>query len=272
MKLYRFFLQWERPITWAIRGKRNQEVLVLSATQAITVIIAVFGTSILSGIFGMAGGLVLMGVLAAILPVPLAMTAHGFAQLIANGTRCLSLLKHVHWHGLKFYLIGLAAAAGIFWFVLFTPSRAVLFLTLGIIPIAALLPRTPKLDFQKPSNAILCGFLNTAAHLTAGVSGPVLDLFFVHSKMNRFEIIATKAFTQTIGHALKIGYFASASLALAELPVEVPVAVAASAVAGTHVGGWCLRRMSEASFRIYLRRIFLLVGCVYLLQGARELM
>lgn len=243
---------------------------MLAAHQAALVIFAVFGTSILSGVFGMAGGLILMGVLASMLPVPLAMTAHGFAQFIANGTRFLSLLEHVDWRSAGYYVLGTTAAAGIFWFVLYTPSRALLFFALGAIPILSLLPLAPKFDFQIPRHAIACGFLNTAAHLTAGVSGPLLDLFFVNSRMNRFEIIATKAFTQTLGHALKVGYFASLANAFTELPLWLPIGVAASAVFGTHAGGWILRRMSEGSFRLYLRRIFLLIGCVYLARGAWE--
>lgn len=245
---------------------------MLTLFQALAVVVAVFGTSILSGIFGMAGGLILMGLLASILTVPMAMTAHGFAQLIANGTRFLSLLKHVKWRGCGFYAIGLIVGAGVFWWVSFTPNRALLFFTLGAIPLLSLLPLAPKLDFQIPSHAILCGLLNTGAHLTAGISGPILDLFFVHSKMNRFEIIATKAFTQTLGHALKIGFFASMAGELAHLPIWLPIGVAISAIGGTHVGGWVLRRMSEANFRHYLRRIFLAIGFAYLLRGLWEVL
>lgn len=244
---------------------------MLSSAQILLVIVSVFGTSILSGVFGMAGGLILMGVLASILPVPLAMTAHGFAQLIANGTRFLSLLKHVAWKSSLFYLAGAAVAASLFWFVSFSPSRAVLFLVLGSIPILSLLPLTPKFDFQIRSHAFFCGLINTVAHLTAGVSGPVLDLFFVNSKMNRFEVIGTKAFTQTIGHLLKIGYFASMAGALMELPTWLPFSVAGSAIVGTQIGGWILRRMSDSRFRVYLRRLFLIIGCVYLVRGVLEL-
>ena len=38
-------------------------------------------TSFLSGILGMAGGMILMGVLIAVLPVPAAMMMHGITQL-----------------------------------------------------------------------------------------------------------------------------------------------------------------------------------------------
>ena len=53
------------------------------------VVAAVLGTSFLGGIFGMIGGLVLMGVLLLFLPVPAAMTLHAITQMTANGWRAL---------------------------------------------------------------------------------------------------------------------------------------------------------------------------------------
>jgi uncharacterized membrane protein YfcA len=46
-------------------------------------------TAFLSGIFGMAGGMILMGVLLALLSVPEAMALHGLTQMVANGWRGL---------------------------------------------------------------------------------------------------------------------------------------------------------------------------------------
>ena len=48
---------------------------------------AVLFTSFLSGIFGMAGGMILMGLLLAMLPVATAMLLHGITQLASNGWR-----------------------------------------------------------------------------------------------------------------------------------------------------------------------------------------
>ena len=45
-----------------------------------TLCLAMVGTSFLSGIFGMAGGMILVGILLAILPVPEAMMLHGVTQ------------------------------------------------------------------------------------------------------------------------------------------------------------------------------------------------
>ena len=51
--------------------------------------LAMIGTSLLSGIFGMAGGMILIGVLLVLLPVPEAMMLHGVTQLASNGWRGL---------------------------------------------------------------------------------------------------------------------------------------------------------------------------------------
>ena len=44
-------------------------------------------TSFISGILGMAGGMILMGILLAMMPLPQAMMLHGITQLSANGWR-----------------------------------------------------------------------------------------------------------------------------------------------------------------------------------------
>ena len=44
-------------------------------------------TAFLSGLFGMAGGLILIGVLLTILPLPSAMVLHAITQMASNGWR-----------------------------------------------------------------------------------------------------------------------------------------------------------------------------------------
>lgn len=44
-------------------------------------------TAFLSGLFGMAGGLILIGVLLAIMPLPAAMVLHAATQMASNGWR-----------------------------------------------------------------------------------------------------------------------------------------------------------------------------------------
>ena len=59
----------------------------MPATLMIALFATMIGTAFLSGIFGMAGGMILVGVLLALLPVPAAMALHAITQMASNGWR-----------------------------------------------------------------------------------------------------------------------------------------------------------------------------------------
>ena len=53
----------------------------------ICIAVVVLITSFISGILGMAGGMILMGVLLALLPLPAAMVLHAVTQMASNAWR-----------------------------------------------------------------------------------------------------------------------------------------------------------------------------------------
>ena len=67
-------------------------------------------TAFLSGLFGMAGGLILIGVLLTILPLPSAMVLHAITQMASNGWRAFLWRSHIRWRPVSIYLIGCALA------------------------------------------------------------------------------------------------------------------------------------------------------------------
>ena len=153
----------------------------------------------------MAGGLVLMGALAFVLPVSAAFVTHGILQLVANGWRAVLHRQHVAWRIIANYALASAAAAGVIALVSFAPSRPLLFLLLGLVPMLVWLPRHwIQLDAAKTPHALISGFLVTLVNLTAGVAGPLLDIFFVRTALTRHQIVATKAATQVFSHLAKI--------------------------------------------------------------------
>jgi uncharacterized membrane protein YfcA len=231
---------------------------------------AVLATSALSGVFGMGGGMILMGVYAALLPVREAMVLHGVTQLASNGFRAWLLRHHLHVPALTWYVPGAALGVAVFLAWSFVPDRALLFLVLGGLPlIAALLPSSVGLSIQSRPLAAACGFVVTAAQLVAGVSGPLLDVFFVRGTLDRYQVIGTKAVTQTLGHLLKLGYFGVLVAAPSELtvaPWAYPLVVA-SAVAGTRCGKALLTCFDDRRFRLASRALILLIAAVYVSRG-----
>jgi len=244
----------------------------MAAPLAAFLIATAFLTATLSGIFGMAGGLVLMGALAFVLPVSAAFVTHGLLQLVANGWRAVLHRKHIAWPILLNYAIAAAVAAGCVALVAFTPSQPLLFLLLGLVPMLVWLPKNwVQLDASRPAHALISGFLVTGLNLTAGVAGPLLDIFFVRTELTRHQIVATKAATQVFSHLAKIIVY-GAPLLVAGTTGTLPslwifaLAIPASML-GTAAGGWVLDRMTDTNFKRWTAWIVTLIGVFYLIKA-----
>ena len=241
----------------------------------LTTVVAIiaFVTALISGIFGMAGGLVLMGALGFVLSVPEAMTLHGLIQMMSNGSRAVFHLRHVRWPVLGLYAAGALSVGAAFAAVTYTPSKAALYLLLGAVPLVTWLPKERlNLDAARPLHALLCGGLIGAMQLLAGVAGPMLDIFFVRSEMSRHQIVATKAATQVVSHAIKIAYYGGALLLSAPAEARgvggIFLVTLPFTLAGTWAGSRLLERFTDDGFRTWSRRIVTAIGAVYLVRGA----
>ena len=236
------------------------------------VFISVLATSFLSGIFGMLGGLILMGLLLAVLPVPAAMSLHAVTQMASNGWRAILWRKHLIWKVVPGYLAGALVTFGFFAWASFAPPSAAVYLFLGAVPIIALtVPAKLAPDIQKPGAPFIVGMAVMALHILAGVSGAVLDIFFIRTSLDRREIVATKALTQTLGHLLKLAYYTLIVHAAAGdlvVPLWVYVAAVATALTGTSAARFILERMSNQQFIRWSQRLALGIGAVYLGRGA----
>jgi uncharacterized membrane protein YfcA len=232
-----------------------------------------FVTATLSGVFGMAGGLVLMGALALVLPVQAAFVTHGLLQLVANGWRSILHRRHVRWDIVGWYALASLVAGVTVALLSFTPSKPLLFLLLGLVPGLTWLPqRWINLDASRPAQAFLSGLSVTGLNLTAGVAGPLLDIFFVRTELTRHAIVATKAATQVFAHLAKILVYGAplvAGAGAAMPPLWVFVLAVPLSMAGTAVGGLILNQMSDVNFKRWTRWIVTAVGVAYLVQAAQ---
>ena len=232
-----------------------------------------FITAAISGVFGMAGGLLLKGALALVLPVSATFVAHGLLQLVANGWRAILHRKHVAWRIVGLYALGAFAAAGVAGLITVVPTTATLYLFMGLVPWLVWMPeRWVKLDAQRPGQALLCGLSVTGVNLTAGVAGPFLDVFFVRTSLTRHQIVATKAATQVFSHLMKIVVYGAPLLAAGGkgMPPGWVFALAVPlSMLGTAAGGVVLNRLSDVNFKRYLRLILSGIGLLYLAQAAQ---
>ena len=151
-------------------------------------------TALLSGVFGMAGGLILIGVLLVVFPLPTAMVLHAVTQMASNGWRAFLWWRHIDWKITAASIVGSVLAVGLWSIWLYVPDRAIALLLLGISPfIVRAIPESvlPKVLGwgQMLVGSAICMMLM----LVAGVTGPLLDTLFLRSTLDRKRIIATKA-------------------------------------------------------------------------------
>ena len=243
------------------------------AATAILIVVSAFLTSVLSGVMGMAGGVILIAVLVLVLPVPSAMILHGILQGVANGSRAWILREHIRWEILPTYFIGVCFVFIFFLYTSIVVDAAIVLIIVGCFPwVSQFLPKGKGLNITNRSTSLLCGVIVTAAQLIAGASGPLLDAFYQRTPLTRHEIVASKALTQTLGHIFKIIYFSIVVVTQDEYKLEgfslwlIPVAVAAS-ITGTHLGTRLLDRISEERFRQWTNILILAIGAAVSLRG-----
>lgn len=242
--------------------------------KLIALLFVVLATATVSGVFGMAGGLMLMGALTLAMPVAAAMVTHGAVQLVSNGWRAVLHRRHINWAIIGYYGAGSAIAAGALAFLTYAPSKAFVYLLLGLVPGLAWLPKGRfNLDAARPAHALACGLAVTGLNVAAGVAGPLLDVFFVRTALTRHQIVATKAATQAFSHSVKIAFYGFPLFTSAQasgLPPWWFFALAAPlAMLGAVLGGRVLDSMSDVNFLKWTRWIVTALGAVYLLQAGR---
>ena len=243
---------------------------MLSPVALAVLATTVIATSFLSGIFGMAGGMILLGVLLIFLDVAPAMVLFGATQATANGWRAWLWRHHVQWGIVGHYVIGSALTFLVVRLIAFLPDKALVYFVIGALPFAvyAIPKRWLHLDITKPRMPWACGAVIMVIQLFGGAAGHILDLFFQASPLDRKQIVATKGFTQVIAHLFRIAYFGSfASAFEVAIPWWVYVAAVVLAIIGTTLAARVLERMTDLSFRQWSKRVVLTVSAVYILRG-----
>ncbi len=233
----------------------------------------IVATSFLSGLFGMAGGLVLIGVLLVVLPVPTAMILHGVTQIASNGWRAALWYRHIVWRVVLAYVGGGLTALAAWSLVRYVPDTATAIIFLGLTPfLMKLMPERLKPNPEVAVQGVIYGVCCMSLMLLTGVAGPMLDSFFLGGKLDRRQIVATKGACQVFGHALKLVYFGSLIDNAAALEPAFAGLAIASAMVGTMLAKQFLERMNDTQYRAWANGLVVLIGSYYLAYGSYLIM
>src|SRR5579862_5608072 len=231
---------------------------------ALTIVVSSF----ISGVFGMAGGMILLGVLLNYFNVASAMILFSIIQFCANGWRAWQWRDYVRWPIFYKYVVGAAIAFAAMYSIKFVPNKTMVYLSLGLMPFAIeVLPREWRPNIEWRGVPFITGVLTTIIQVLAGVGGLFLDIFFQKSMLDRKTTNATKATVQTLSHVVRIVYFGTVS-GLSQVPKWAIAPSILLAIAATSLAPFVIERMTDHGFRQWTRAIIFAVSVIYLFRGA----
>jgi uncharacterized membrane protein YfcA len=224
-------------------------------------------SSFISGVFGMAGGMVLLGVLLVYFDVATAMVLFSITQLGTNGWRSLHWRRFVLWPIFWWYVLGAVVAFSAMRAIAYVPNKAIVYILLGSMPFAVqALPASMRPNIEWRGVPFFTGIATTIIQFMAGAGGLFLDLFFQKSSLDRKATNATKAVTQTFSHVLRGIYFGTLA-GTGELSVKMWAPAVVLAVIGAMLAPYVLERMTDHGFRKWTLWIIYTLSVVYLVRG-----
>jgi uncharacterized membrane protein YfcA len=240
----------------------------MTMLMAASLSLLMIGTALLSGVFGMAGGLILIGVLLVIFPLPTAMVLHAVTQMASNGWRAFLWWRHIEWRIMGYSIAGNLLSVALWSITLWVPDKAFALVMLGLSPfIVRAIPEKVMPRTFGPSQVFGTGVVSMMLMLVTGVTGPLLDTMFLRSSLERKQIIATKACCQLFSHTFKLVYFGALIEQAGHVEPWFLAAAVASSMIGTSLGKLLLERLSDRQFRVWSNRLITAIASYYVGYG-----
>ncbi len=216
-------------------------------------------TSIVSGVMGLAGGMLLLAALLFWFDPIVAIPVHGVVQLVSNGSRAWFQRAHVRWDAVWRFAWPLLPAGALGLIALRTvPADAARAAIGGFVLVATWRPGWLRLganaaagrDARRglPAGGALVGFFSTSI----GATGPLLAPFVLALGLTPPATIGTIAACQIFQHASKIALFGVAGFEFGRFALPA-LALSAAAVVGSAIGTRLLDHLPARAFAIAVR-------------------
>ena len=248
--------------------------------------VAALLTSMISGMLGTAGGMLLLAVLFSFLTHAEAIPTHALVQLTSNSTRLIAFFKNIDSSALARFVMGMLPGiclGSLVYYRFGTPAGSAPYLKMIVgayILLATFLPKPASRAGRRSVWGFpAIGFVAGTAALTVGATGHLIAPIFAREGFVKERLVATKAVCQAVMHVAKLPVFVLAGsmgkfahFDFSRLGLLV-VLMAAMVIPGTLLGKRALRSISADQFRSLYRGALILAGMkVLLLDGVWQIM
>jgi uncharacterized protein len=225
---------------------------------ALALIALSFFTSLITAMFSLGGGMLMLAVLALVFPPAIVVPVHGAIQLGSNAGRAAVQRPHIQWRFVLWISLGgvLGAVAG-GQFASMLPETVFQVIIALFVLLTTWLPQ-PKVVGRSPSAQVLGGAVISAIGMVVGATGPLVAVF-IKGLADRRQLVATHAMLMTFQNTFKVVVFVALGFAFAEF-LPLILAMVASGLLGTAIGSGLLVKVPESAFRWGFKIILSLVG------------
>jgi hypothetical protein len=237
----------------------------LSLSSLVILTTSVFLCSIVSGMMGMAGGVLFLGILASFIETTYIVPIYATVMIVSSGARTAIFYRYINWRIVFRYSLGLLPGAllGIFIFQLL--PKDIIKLGMGIfIMMMIFLPVSKKESRLDMWIFLPVGFAAGFFGIFFGASGPLTSPFYVRQGIIKGAMIGTKSFCSLLEHTVKIALFGMIGVNVLDYG-KLLFYLALGVVPGIYIGKLLLNRISDRSFLIAFKVLlfFLAARIIY---------
>jgi len=207
-------------------------------TTEILLTLIAFGTSTITAITGIGGGMIMIAIMPGFLPASTIVPVHAMVQLFANSSRALFGWQFLRWEFVLAFIagsiVGGVIAAGI------TREINLEYTPLIIASYILLTVWGPKLEFKKPIRGefVAIGLVQTGLSMMVGATGPMGQAALLGKGLQRDALVVTSALMTTFTHLIKtvlFGLLGFSFIAYWQIILGMSAGVICGALLGTHI-------------------------------------
>ena len=253
-------------------GRDNGDCFIGSTalnTTTIALALAALITSVISGIIGMGGGILLLAVMLSFLDHGQAIPLHAVVQLCSNTTRSIAFWKSADLRAVRRFVLGMIPGAvvgtlALSWIGRIETGEPYLKMLVGLyVLVAPFVPKGKSQDSTPHETSLKgffsIGFLAGAMALTIGAVGPLIAPIFSRHGYVKERLIATKAICQSLTHLIKLPAFLILGTFSGIATGTLSLIMIAAVIPGTLLGKHLLKYVSPSLF-VWMFKISLVVA------------
>lgn len=204
--------------------------------------------SVISSVFGLAGGAILFTVLTWVVSIKEAIPIHSGVQLISNTSRVLIYIREVRWDIVWRFVLLLVPGAylGGMFFGFFHPL--LLEFLVGTFILATVLIPKPEGKSINLNVFIGLGFVSSFLGMIVAVTGPFIASFFVFNNVTKEAMVGTKSVCQALTQLCKIVVFSSVMKFDFTQYTQALILLGIMAIIGTFIGKRIIGKISDKKY------------------------